>query len=180
MVIKPICTKKGELLLKAIIVLAIAGFCAWFVHVQGFLQSSALGKASQALGIPLVPLGIGFIAIVISFLMISDNWFCRIDFNADHLLIHDQFGISKVYYNNIESTQLVTYGAGIILKDPADWLNSFQGSLSRHAKLIKSSGFLKTAYGCDLCIKKICIDIGPERFLQLVNERLANRTKESN
>jgi len=171
---KPVRTKKGQLLLKGILILGIGGFGGWFIHSQGILQSSFLGRLSQSTGIPLVPLGIVFIAAVVSFLMVADNWNCRIDFNSDHLLVRDQFGISKVYYDNIASTKVVSYGAGIIMKDPALWLNSFQGSISRHAKLIKSSGFLKATYGCDLCIKKVCLDVGPERFLQLVNEHLKN------
>jgi hypothetical protein len=179
MEMKPVCTKKGLLLLRVIVVLIIGGFGGWFVHSQGLLQTSFLGRISQTIGIPLVPVGIEFAAILIAYVMIADSWNCRIDFMPDHLLIRDHFGISKISYDNIESTKVVAYGAGIKLKNPADWLNSFQGSESRHAKLIKSSGVLKAVYGCDLCIKKICLDIRPERFLQQVNEHLADRAKVS-
>jgi hypothetical protein len=88
-------------------------------------------------------------------------------------LIRDNLGLTRVHYDNISEAKLIPlFGAGIALKDTDRWLDTFQGKPSSLQKLRKISGITKDACGCEVCIAKKRLDIGPEKFVREVGQRI--------
>jgi len=164
-------SKRGVLVGEAILAVAAAAVIGWLLQSWTWLQSSALGKLGNDTGLPMIAGAIWVVAGAVIATVLSDHWNFRIQFFDDHLLVCDRLGTTEVHYDNIERTEKLAYGAGIVLKDPAKWIGSFQGKQSGFEKLCKASGIFKGVYGCDLCIKTVRIDIGVDRFIALLNER---------
>jgi hypothetical protein len=169
-------SKRRLLLGEALLALAAAAVIGPLMQSWRVLQSSALGKLSVSLGLPMIALIIWALAIAVIGTVLLDHWNFRIELHDDYLLVCDRLGTTKVHYDNIERTEKVSSGAGIALKDPARWIASFEGKQSGLEKLCKISGFLKGVYGCDLCIKPVRLDIGVEPFIALLNERALRST----
>jgi len=165
-------SKRSMLLLQAALALLLAGFAGWMAQSWRVLQSSPLGKLSVQTGVPVIAVAVWGLAVILIGTIVLDNWNFRIEFCPDHMLISDRLGSTRVHYDNIERSKRVAYyGAGIVLKDAAKWLASFEGKQSGFDKLCKTSGLLKASYDCDLCIKSVRLNVGVERFLALVDER---------
>ena len=164
-------SKRGLLFAQAILALIAAAMTGWMMQSWSVLQSSALGKLSVDTRLPVIAGVTWVLAIVIIGTVLLDHWNFQIEILDDHLLVHDRLGTTKIRYDNIKETRKVSYGAGIALKNPAAWLESFEGKQAGFDKLCRMSGFLKGTYGCDLCIKKVRLDLGVERFLALLDER---------
>ena len=158
--------------MKAILGFAAAAVAGWLLQSWEYLQSSALGHLSTNTHLPVIEIAVWGVGVALVGTVLLDHWNFCIELRDDHLLISERLGTTRLYYDNIEEVAKVPLGAGISLKDRATWLDSFQGRKSGLEKLYKISALLKRAYGCDLCIKKVRLDIGVEPFVALLHERV--------
>jgi hypothetical protein len=164
-------SKRSLLFGQAILALAVAAMAGWLMQSWSLLRSSLLGKLSVSTGLPVIAGVVWVLSTAVIATVLWDHWNFRIQVLDDHLLVCDRLGTTKIRYDNIERTQKVAFGAGIALKDPAKWAESFVGKQSGFDKLCKNSAVFKSVYGCDLCIKAVRLDIGVDRFLALLNDR---------
>lgn len=168
-VIRP---KRILLLIKAIAALGAGALAGWLMQSWSFFESSSLGKLSARTGLPTIALAVWGGTIILTGTVAWDHWTFRIEIHQEHLLLCDHLGTTTVRYDNIaETKQVPSFGAGIVLRDRAKWLESFEGKQSGFDKLCRIAGFLRGVYGCDICITKSRLDIGVQNFLALVNQR---------
>jgi len=127
----------------------------------------------DSLRLPVIALVVWGLGLCVAVTILKDSWSFRISFEGDHLLMQDNLGITRLHYDNISEAKIIpAFGAGIALKDTSRWLGTFEGKPSNLQKLRKVSGFTKGAYGCEVCITKKRLDIGPEKFVQEVTARI--------
>ena len=163
-------SKRGVLLLQAVLLFALAAMVGWAVETWHLLPMSRL---SDRWGFPVALSFFAVVGLVIAVILAKDDWNHRVTFERDHLRIEDALGTTRVGYDDIAEAKIIRmHGVGIKLKPGSHWLASFEGSQAAREKKAKLSAIIQRAYGCELSFSGKILDVGVDRFIEELRSRL--------
>jgi hypothetical protein len=163
-------SKRGVLVLQAILAFALVSLVGWAVEAWGFLPMSRL---TDLVGLPGAFVFFAFVGLVIAVVIVKDNWGHRIAFESEHLRIEDSLGAVCIRYDEIAEVRAIPfYGAGIKLKQEARWLATFKGTPAARQKKQSLSAATLRSYRCEIAFPSKCLDVGVDRFVEELRQRL--------
>ena len=166
-------SKRPVLIAKAVIIFAVASLIGWAVEALGLLP---MNRVSNDVGLPVVLILFAFFGFLIAITTVKDHWGHQITFEKECLRIRDSLGTSCVQYNEVEEVKpLAYYGAGIKLKLGSPWLAAFEGSPPARQKMERISRNVQRVYDCDLALPWETLDIGVDRFVDELRQRLPDK-----
>jgi hypothetical protein len=163
-------SKRGLLILQALLVFALASLVGWAVEAWDLLP---MGRLSDLVGFPVTLLFFGLVGLAVAVVIVKDDWGHRIVLESDRLRIGDSLGTTYVRYDEIAEVKAIPfYGAGIKLKPEARWLATFEGSQAARRKKENLSAIAQRFHDCEVAFPSKCLDVDVDRFVEELRERV--------
>jgi len=162
---------RGALLRSALVTIVVPAAIGLLLQRAGILENSPLGALGRTTGLPMVALAGIALGVLIAVVLLKDGWKHRVVLGERDLVIRNELGTSRVSYENIAAAREVPSGAGITLKDPAAWMETFEGSASGRRKMAQLSALTTRAWGCEVAIAHKFLAVGPGQFVEQVRAR---------
>jgi len=167
-------TAKRWKLAVQVTVIALCGLLVGgMLEFSGLLSSSAIGKLGAAMGVPLVLVGLGGIAIAIGIVVIRDSWNHRIVLGRNGVRVTDGLGRYVVPYSNITSVKGVPLGGAVVqFRDLESWLATTEGSQDIRRR---TAATISSQYGGHVWFYDKHLSVGATAFVDLLRERTQER-----